>query len=188
MSDSPYPICDHIKDNGERCGSPARRGQKLSHFHGRIADNTRLPGKPGYRLAVIDCVESIQITVAHVNQALLDGTLDAKTANTVFRGLGLVKSLLPITPNRSAAAHYARYLATAPEVSAPEPSTPPETKNSPVTNDANLNQDKKKRPQPLLSAPELAGLRKIVRQGPRHPEFARATRLLDACISSRSTA
>ena len=185
MSDSPYPICEQTKDNGERCGSPAKRGQKLCHFHGRLTDNTKLPGKPGYRHAVLDCVESIQITVAHVNQALLDGTIDAKTANTVFRGLGLVKSLLPVTPNRSPAAQFARYLATASEPSTPESPAPA---TASVTNDDKSAKDKKKRPRPLLSAPELAGLRKIIRQGPHHPEFARATRLLDACIASRSTA
>jgi hypothetical protein len=176
-----------MKDNGERCGSPAKRGQKLCHFHGRLTDTAKLPGKPGYRHAVLDCVESIQITVAHVNQALLDGTTVAKTANTVFRGLGLVKSLLPITPHRSPAAQFARYLATASE-SVPESRESSDATSSAVTNDDKKDSDKKKRPRPLLSAPELAGLRKIVRQGPRHPEFARATRLLDACISSRSSA
>jgi len=33
-----YAICDHIKDDGERCGSPALKDLKLCHFHNR-ADN-----------------------------------------------------------------------------------------------------------------------------------------------------
>jgi hypothetical protein len=28
-----FPICEHIKKDGVRCGSPARRGRKFCHFH-----------------------------------------------------------------------------------------------------------------------------------------------------------
>jgi hypothetical protein len=168
MSDSPYPLCDHLKDNGERCGSPAKKGEKLCHFHGRAADTTKLPGKPGYRLATIECAESIQITVMHVTQALLDGAIDAKTANVIFRGLSLVKSILPDLPNRQRPAL------------APALSASAGTAVTNVTNGATR--------EPLLAAHELAGIRKIIRQGPKHRDFARASRILDTYIASRPSA
>lgn len=33
---SPYPICEHIKITGERCGSPALRGETLCYYHGAV--------------------------------------------------------------------------------------------------------------------------------------------------------
>ncbi len=33
---SHYPLCEHIKMSGERCGSPAVRGENLCYFHGAV--------------------------------------------------------------------------------------------------------------------------------------------------------
>ena len=30
-----FPLCQHIKTDGKRCGSPALRGQRLCYHHGR---------------------------------------------------------------------------------------------------------------------------------------------------------
>src|SRR5271154_4373713 len=30
---SPYPVCEHIKPGGKRCGSPALKGGKLCFYH-----------------------------------------------------------------------------------------------------------------------------------------------------------
>jgi hypothetical protein len=34
-----FPICEHIKKNGIRCGSPALRGRCFCHFHQYWRDN-----------------------------------------------------------------------------------------------------------------------------------------------------
>jgi hypothetical protein len=189
MSDSPYPLCGHIKDNGEPCGSPALKGEKLCHFHARAAD-TKLPGKPGYRLAMIECAESIQLTVLHVNQALLDGALDAKTANTIFRGLSLVKNVLSHLPNRSgkrpSAPSYRHTILSPADIASPARSAPPRDPASAAP--AAATPSKPVILHPPLSPAELADLRKIIRQGPKHPNFLRASRILDAHIASRSSA
>lgn len=181
MSESPYPICEHIKDDGERCGSPARRGQKLCHFHGRAVQPAALPGKPGYTVPVAETAESLQITVTHVIQSLVNGAIDAKTANSIFRGLTLAYNSLRLPKSsgtaprfvaqRVSAGNDASVLAVA-GVGVAHPASEVSSSLEGVT----------------LSPSALTHIRRIMRHGPKHPDFAKCSRLLDSHIASQSSA
>ena len=87
-------ICEHIKDNGLRCGSPALRGRHFCYFHSRAHLPTGRFGHRNYRAAVPETTESLMIAAAHVMQALATGDAPPKLANSMLYGLNLSKNLL----------------------------------------------------------------------------------------------
>ena len=94
-------ICEHIKDDGIRCGSPAKHGISLCHFHARMDESSIGTRRGPYRVRPIDSTAAIQITITHTLQALLDDTIDSKKANSLFRGLNLaLRSLYPSQRSR----------------------------------------------------------------------------------------
>ena len=94
-------ICEHIKDDGIRCGSPAKHGTALCHFHSRIDEASIGTRRGPYRVRPIDTTASIQITITHALQALLDDAIDTRKANSLFRGLNLaLRTLYPSQRSR----------------------------------------------------------------------------------------
>jgi hypothetical protein len=88
------PICEHIKDNGIRCGSPAMRHVHFCYFH-RRAHHPPVPlGDRDYVPPVMESRESLQIAITHVLQALTSGNIQPKVANSIFYGIFLATKTL----------------------------------------------------------------------------------------------
>ena len=90
----PVAICEHIKDNGLRCGSPAIRGRHFCYFHSRAHKPVGRFGHRLYRAPVVDSVEALQVAAAHVMQALATSDVPTQQANSMIAALNLAKNLL----------------------------------------------------------------------------------------------
>ncbi len=87
-------ICDHIKDNGSTCGSPALTGYDYCYFHQRLRQPRHRPGDFEYKLPILDTPESILMAIQHITQAALDGILEPSRARLVLSALRLAKATL----------------------------------------------------------------------------------------------
>ena len=201
-------ICEQIKDDGIRCGSPARRGASFCHFHLRMNEDPI--GRRGpYKVAAMDSTASVQITITHTLQALLDDSIDIKKANALFRGLSLaLQTLRPSqrgklsSSNLSTMLQQVRSYYDTPEAKSATPeqkadSTPSPATIETVSSSANTgvtrkidvpippNPYKKKSPASAkqLSPTEIAAAKKIIRLGPKHPRFHECAKLLDTHIA-----
>jgi hypothetical protein len=81
--------CHRIKTNGDRCGSPARRGSEYCHFHQSVSRPRAVCEVP-----VPEDGNAIQLGIYTMIQALLDERLDRKTANSVLYALQIAKTNL----------------------------------------------------------------------------------------------
>ncbi|MGA7849818.1 MAG: hypothetical protein WCA13_11990 [Terriglobales bacterium] len=96
----PAERCQHIKMNGERCGSPALRDQKFCYFHDRcspvqvdVSTSAAFPASPFF-LPVLEDAASIQWGVAQVCEHLLHRRLDAKKAGVLLYAMQIASSNL----------------------------------------------------------------------------------------------
>jgi hypothetical protein len=100
-------MCQHIKDDGIRCGTPAVNGHSFCYYHCRAhrqgpqAVRTRL-GERGYRSNVPETVEALQLTLMQVNEALGSGRITDKTASRFLYSVQLASNLLKMKSARSA--------------------------------------------------------------------------------------
>jgi len=90
----PYKTCQHIKDNGIRCGSPAVSGRMYCHFHFRATDELSSPGDPGYVLPVLDTEQSIQIALQQMTRSLLSGKLSERKAGVMMSAIRTAAQLI----------------------------------------------------------------------------------------------
>ncbi len=100
MSTFPGERCQHKKMNGERCGSPAQRNQKVCYFHEQcypvivdVSTSPRFPASPFY-LPVLEDENSIQATITQVCEHLLGNRLDPKTAGVLLYAMQVATSSL----------------------------------------------------------------------------------------------
>ena len=88
------PICQHIKDNGLRCGTPALNGRHFCYYHCRA----HFPGARiltrKYRAPIPETVASLQVALAHTMQALTSGDMTPKQANSALWSIQLGMNLL----------------------------------------------------------------------------------------------
>ena len=81
--------CQHRKQDGSRCGSPAMKGKRLCYFHheSRKTHPRRVaqPALPDFPL--IEDGRSLQVALNQVMQGLLRGSIDHHTAGQVLCGL-----------------------------------------------------------------------------------------------------
>lgn len=96
----PAEPCQHIKMNGERCGSPALRDQKFCYFHNRcspvqidVSTSAAFPACPFF-LPVLEDAASVQWGVAQVCEHLLHRRLDTKKAGVLLYALQIASSNL----------------------------------------------------------------------------------------------
>jgi len=87
-------ICEHIKDNGIRCGSPALAGERLCHFHIRIYDVQTSPEDPNYNLPVLETEQSVQIALQQMMRGLLSGKLSEKKSKVMLSGIKAAAALI----------------------------------------------------------------------------------------------
>ena len=94
--------CEHLKTNGDFCGSPALRGRDYCFFHltdlGRrlcAGKNAALPAAaPPLELPLLEDAASIQLALMQVTDALLRGALDPRRAGLVLYALQTASSNL----------------------------------------------------------------------------------------------
>ena len=86
--------CQHIKVNGEQCGSPALTRNRFCYFHNRWrAQEMDFAGaKPLQRIAtitfpVLEDANSIQVALMQIMQLLLTQEIDPKVAGLLLYGL-----------------------------------------------------------------------------------------------------
>jgi hypothetical protein len=91
-----YMICRHIKTNGLRCQSPALTGAHFCYYH----DKTHTVGtEPHMRfgplqLPVPEDSASIQLSVARINDALINGRIDLKKATGLYYGIQIAAQFI----------------------------------------------------------------------------------------------
>jgi hypothetical protein len=80
--------CTHIKVTGQQCGSPALRGEFFCYFHTRVikAVQQRVDMQL-HSMALLEDCESIQLSIMHVVDGLLKGTLDPTRARLIIQAL-----------------------------------------------------------------------------------------------------
>ena len=72
--------CEHIKIDGNPCGSPALHDKNYCHFHNRFHDLNNLPGSPDYELPALEDPLSIQLFIMQIALAQACGSIDLKTS------------------------------------------------------------------------------------------------------------
>jgi hypothetical protein len=80
--------CTHIKVTGQRCGSPALRREFFCYFHTRVIKGVQQ--RVDMRLdsmALLEDCESIQLSIMHVVDGLVKGTLDPTRARLIIQAL-----------------------------------------------------------------------------------------------------
>jgi hypothetical protein len=80
--------CTHIKVTGQQCGSPALRREFFCYFHTRVIKGVQQ--RVDMRLdsmALLEDCESIQLSIMHVVDGLVKGTLDPTRARLIIQAL-----------------------------------------------------------------------------------------------------
>ncbi|HWR14615.1 MAG TPA: hypothetical protein VN577_07285 [Terriglobales bacterium] len=192
-----YRFCEHIKDNNEPCGSPALRGRHFCYYHSRLRTVSRHEGKPRIRVGAIESRQSIEILAAQLCQAVLDDEITPTKANTILRALKLVESAMkkfqtlhtrevevPASMQEFVEQVDSSIVESEPECSSPEAAeqySPQEcgTDIPACSPPGTLEHTARSLPPHLRS-----NIKRILRQGPSHPQFRQVSRMLDAQIAS----
>src|SRR5271167_1358114 len=89
-----YPTCDHLKEDGVYCSSPALHNQRYCYFHlnaraRRVqAARARLRGQScRLQLPVLDDLHAVQASLMQVLDALADDRVDNKRAGLMLYAL-----------------------------------------------------------------------------------------------------
>jgi hypothetical protein len=83
----PVRTCDHLKEDGVYCGSPALNGRNYCHFHlnlrGRrlkTARARRRGDNPALNLPFPEDMHAVQISLAEIMWALAEDRIETKKA------------------------------------------------------------------------------------------------------------
>ncbi len=80
--------CTHIKVTGQRCGSPALRREFFCYFHTRVIKGVQQRvDMQLHSMALLEDCESIQLSIMHVVDGLIKGTLDPTRARLIIQAL-----------------------------------------------------------------------------------------------------
>ena len=102
----PYRTCDHLKEDGIYCGSPALRDQRYCYFHLNLrarrvqAARTRLHGGDTRRfpLPILDNMHAVQTAIQQVVDAIADDRIDNRRAGLLLYAFQQAASSLKSTP------------------------------------------------------------------------------------------
>ena len=93
--------CDHLREDGTYCGSPAMRHRKYCYYHLRHRARRLLIARAAARretwsldLPPLDDLASVQSALTQVLQAVAANLLDPRTASVMLRGLTLAANNL----------------------------------------------------------------------------------------------
>jgi len=80
--------CTHIKVTGQQCGSPALRGEFFCYFHTRVIKGVQQRvDMQLHSTALLEDCEAIQLSIMHVVDGLVKGTLDRPRARLILQAL-----------------------------------------------------------------------------------------------------
>src|SRR5271170_2716184 len=80
--------CTHIKVTGQQCGSPALRGEFFCYFHTRVIKGVQQRvDMQLHPIALLEDPEAIQLSIMHVVDGLLKGTLELARARLILQAL-----------------------------------------------------------------------------------------------------
>jgi len=101
----PVPTCDHLKEDGVFCSSPALKGRKYCHFHLNLrarrlkAARARRRGQnPALNLPFPEDMHAVQISLAETMWAVADNRIDTKRAGLIAYMLQQAATNLIHTP------------------------------------------------------------------------------------------
>jgi hypothetical protein len=91
-----YRTCRHIKPNGLRCESPALRGTNFCYFHSKLHSLGVEPdAKYGpMRLPSPEGPAAILVSIAKINDALINGRIDTKRAGQLLYAMQIASQHL----------------------------------------------------------------------------------------------
>jgi len=167
-------ICEHIKDNGSTCGSPALTGYSFCFFHQRLRQPRHRPGDFEYKLPILDTPESILMATQHITQAALDGILEPSRARLVLSALRLAKSTLKQMKREKKVIGNGDTAEFTDALQNVDTGFQARVPRAPL---AVL-------PAENTIATQLKLMKKILRRGPSDPRFTTAARLLDHQIAA----
>ena len=82
--------CQHIKDSGTRCGSPALRGFDFCFYHRRANTPVLEPRNAEAFIPVLENGEAVGLAVTNILRALSADMIDSKKAYAMFYGIQLM--------------------------------------------------------------------------------------------------
>ena len=174
MSQAIVPICEHIRDNNTRCGSPAMEGFHFCYYHARHHLPPRPRGKRKLRLSALESVESLQITLTHVAQANLDDEILPAKAYALVQVLQL--GYRAIDNHRSLAADSIEL----PQSMSHLVEQPATDVNQEDAAQIPASVPKKK---PAMTLQEFEPWRRILTEGKSHPQYQEALLKYDELCS-----
>jgi hypothetical protein len=77
--------CEHIKIDGNPCGSPAMHDSDYCYFHDRVHDLNDLPGGPDYHPPLLDDPLAIQLFMMQIANAQACGSIDDRSAEFLLK-------------------------------------------------------------------------------------------------------
>lgn len=90
----PYKYCQHVKESGIFCSSPAVRGRDYCYYHARTRARrlaiakAQSESQPWHlELPPLEDMHAVQTAVTNVIEALVAGALDCKRAGLILYGL-----------------------------------------------------------------------------------------------------
>jgi hypothetical protein len=91
-----YRTCRHIKANGLRCESPALRGGYFCYYHSKLHTIGAEPyAKYGsLQLPAPEDKAAIQLSIARISDAVVNGRIDLRRAASLFRGLQIASQFI----------------------------------------------------------------------------------------------
>ncbi len=90
-SQTSIPLCNHIKDDGVQCGSPALRGKGFCYFHQR---QRRL--RPTRMIPILEDKNSIQFAATQIVRAVLEDKVDNERLRLMLYALQIASSNLTL--------------------------------------------------------------------------------------------
>jgi hypothetical protein len=100
-----YPTCNHLKEDGVYCDSPALRDQKFCYFHLnararrlQMAQARRRGETCRIQLPVLEDMHAVQVSLQQVLEALADDRIDHKRAGLMLYALQQAATTLNCTP------------------------------------------------------------------------------------------
>jgi hypothetical protein len=88
----PAPTCNHVKPNGQLCDSPSLKHDDYCYFHRSLRERTKrnlrdARQQKSLQIPPLEDIETIQIAIGDVVNALLADRIDAKKAGLALYGL-----------------------------------------------------------------------------------------------------
>ncbi len=91
-----YRTCRHIKPNGLRCESPALRSGNFCYYHSKThiigADPNEKFG--ALQLPTPEDSSAIQLSIARISDAIINGRIDQKKATSLLYGLQIAAQFI----------------------------------------------------------------------------------------------